>query len=116
MLTLLSILLALAPTLPLATPAHAADINFGGVQRPATAISTVTVNPVVTVTQTTFATATTPAPTSTISYSSHTGKCDYSFCSNGNEWCFWYAGVTGWNPSQGAVPGETHAIIGPCTA
>ncbi|KAI1393769.1 uncharacterized protein F4822DRAFT_424232 [Hypoxylon trugodes] len=55
---------------------------------------------------------TTPAPSA--SSASFTGKCDYSYCESGSEYCFYWAGVTSYDVSLGPVPGEVRTVIGTC--
>ncbi|ODA82868.1 hypothetical protein RJ55_01377 [Drechmeria coniospora] len=41
--------------------------------------------------------------------------CDYSYCDGSTSWCFYWAGVTSYDPFRGPVPGETRVELGPCT-
>lgn len=40
--------------------------------------------------------------------------CDYRYCDGQTSWCFYWAGVTGWDPSLGPVPGEVRTSVGLC--
>lgn len=42
--------------------------------------------------------------------------CDYAYCDGTSSWCFYWAGVTAYDPQRGPVPGETITNIGPCSA
>ncbi|KAI2465521.1 hypothetical protein F4781DRAFT_20922 [Annulohypoxylon bovei var. microspora] len=48
------------------------------------------------------------------STSSFTGKCEYSYCYEGTNVCFYWAGVTSWDVSRGPLPGEIPTMLGPC--
>ncbi|KAI1096561.1 hypothetical protein F5B19DRAFT_488517 [Rostrohypoxylon terebratum] len=48
------------------------------------------------------------------STSSFTGKCEYSFCDQGTDVCFYWAGVTSWDVSRGPLPGVIPTMLGPC--
>ncbi|KAI1813889.1 hypothetical protein GGS20DRAFT_445122 [Poronia punctata] len=66
---------------------------------------------------TTFTTITTPAPNPALSPTSvfDTALCDDIYCnSEGNEVCMYWAGMTSWDVSDGAMPGEVPTIIGTC--
>ena len=41
--------------------------------------------------------------------------CDYAYCDGTSSWCFYWAGVTGYDPQRGPIPGETRTNIGPCS-
>ncbi|KAK2732122.1 hypothetical protein CKAH01_02068 [Colletotrichum kahawae] len=41
-------------------------------------------------------------------------KCDHQWCQNGASMCAYWAGVTGFDPSRGPIPGETVTNLGPC--
>ncbi|KFH47958.1 hypothetical protein ACRE_012550 [Hapsidospora chrysogenum ATCC 11550] len=41
--------------------------------------------------------------------------CDLNFCDGKTSWCFYWAGVTSWDPTHGPIPGESLTAIGPCT-
>ncbi|KAL0930981.1 uncharacterized protein CTRU02_213716 [Colletotrichum truncatum] len=43
-------------------------------------------------------------------------KCDHRWCQNGSSMCLYWAGVTGWDPFQGPIPGETHTVLGSCSS
>ncbi|KAI1213098.1 uncharacterized protein F4807DRAFT_457183 [Annulohypoxylon truncatum] len=45
---------------------------------------------------------------------SFTGRCEYSFCYQGTNVCFYWAGVTSWDVSRGPLPGEIPTMLGPC--
>ncbi|KAK1981350.1 hypothetical protein LZ30DRAFT_689247 [Colletotrichum cereale] len=47
-----------------------------------------------------------PAPTSI--------DCKYKYCDDHTQYCMYWAGVTGWNPSLGPVPGMTRTGLGVC--
>ncbi|KAI1104643.1 hypothetical protein F4804DRAFT_306346 [Jackrogersella minutella] len=50
------------------------------------------------------------------STSSFTGQCDYSYCDEqGDNVCFYWAGVTSWDVSLGPIPGEIPTTLGPCS-
>ncbi|KAF6839796.1 hypothetical protein CPLU01_01668 [Colletotrichum plurivorum] len=51
----------------------------------------------------------TPAPTSSI-------DCDYKYCQNNNQYCMYWAGVTGFDISLGPIPGMTRTSLGTCEA
>ena len=40
--------------------------------------------------------------------------CDYEYCDGISSWCFYWAGVTGYDPLQGPLPGETRSPLGLC--
>jgi hypothetical protein len=40
--------------------------------------------------------------------------CDYPYCSDGTKYCMYWAGVTGYDPGHGPVPGETRTALGVC--
>ncbi|KAI8160438.1 hypothetical protein K4K49_006687 [Colletotrichum sp. SAR 10_70] len=41
-------------------------------------------------------------------------KCDHQWCQDGASMCAYWAGVTGFDPSRGPIPGETVTNLGPC--
>ena len=41
--------------------------------------------------------------------------CDYAYCDGTSSWCFYWAGVTAYDPQRGPIPGETRTNIGPCS-
>jgi hypothetical protein len=41
-------------------------------------------------------------------------ECHYKYCDNGTEWCVYWGGVTGWDPSKGPVPGMTRTSLSGC--
>ncbi|KAF4852540.1 hypothetical protein CGCSCA4_v002866 [Colletotrichum siamense] len=41
-------------------------------------------------------------------------KCDHQWCQDGASMCVYWAGVTGFDPSRGPIPGETVTNLGPC--
>ncbi|KAF4824017.1 hypothetical protein CGCTS75_v010218 [Colletotrichum tropicale] len=41
-------------------------------------------------------------------------ECDHQWCQNGASMCAYWAGVTGFDPSRGPIPGETVTNLGPC--
>ncbi|KAF4887679.1 hypothetical protein CGCF415_v014754 [Colletotrichum fructicola] len=51
----------------------------------------------------------TPAPTVTV-------DCSYKFCQDSTSYCMYWAGVTGWDVSLGAIPGMQHTSLGNCKA
>ncbi|KAF9875556.1 hypothetical protein CkaCkLH20_06937 [Colletotrichum karsti] len=40
--------------------------------------------------------------------------CDHSWCQDGKSMCAYWAGVTGYDPSLGPIPGETVTQLGSC--
>ncbi|KAL3964342.1 hypothetical protein ACCO45_001346 [Purpureocillium lilacinum] len=42
--------------------------------------------------------------------------CDYTYCDGSSSWCFYWGGVTSYDPNHGPVPGETRTNLGPCGA
>lgn len=42
--------------------------------------------------------------------------CDMTLCVEGTSLCEYWAGITGWDPSKGVVPGETLVPVGACLA
>ncbi|KAK2064275.1 hypothetical protein LY76DRAFT_657142 [Colletotrichum caudatum] len=40
--------------------------------------------------------------------------CKYKYCDDQIQYCMYWAGVTGWNPSLGPVPGMTRTTLGAC--
>ncbi len=42
--------------------------------------------------------------------------CDMTLCVEGTSFCEYWAGITGWDPSKGVVPGETLVPVGACLA
>ncbi|GKT53848.1 hypothetical protein ColTof4_06011 [Colletotrichum tofieldiae] len=50
--------------------------------------------------------APTPAPASI--------DCKYKYCNSNTQYCMYWAGVTGWDPSLGPIPGMTHTSLGVC--
>ncbi|KAK2000021.1 hypothetical protein LX36DRAFT_689689 [Colletotrichum falcatum] len=40
--------------------------------------------------------------------------CKYTYCDDRTLYCMYWAGVTGWNPSLGPVPGMTRTTLGAC--
>ncbi|KAK2009802.1 hypothetical protein LZ32DRAFT_608094 [Colletotrichum eremochloae] len=40
--------------------------------------------------------------------------CMYKYCDDRTQYCMYWAGVTGWNPSLGPVPGMTRTTLGVC--
>ncbi|KAI5868141.1 hypothetical protein GGS23DRAFT_13746 [Durotheca rogersii] len=46
------------------------------------------------------------------SFSRH---CDYRFCTEGKDICFYWAGYTSWDVSRGPIPGEIPTVLGPCS-
>ncbi|OHE95470.1 hypothetical protein CORC01_09203 [Colletotrichum orchidophilum] len=54
--------------------------------------------------------------TSAILTSTVTINCDNKWCQDGTSLCAYWAGITGWDPAEGPIPGETVASIGKCTA
>ncbi|KAK1599071.1 uncharacterized protein LY79DRAFT_575625 [Colletotrichum navitas] len=40
--------------------------------------------------------------------------CKYKYCDDQTQYCMYWAGVTGWNPSLGPVPGMTRTALGAC--
>ncbi|KAK2024847.1 hypothetical protein LX32DRAFT_704544 [Colletotrichum zoysiae] len=40
--------------------------------------------------------------------------CKYKYCDGQTQYCMYWAGVTGWNPSLGPVPGMTRTTLGAC--
>ncbi|KAI1085826.1 hypothetical protein F5B20DRAFT_575328 [Whalleya microplaca] len=65
----------------------------------------------------------TPAPSSdgassdsgSKSSSSFTSSCDYRFCTESRDVCFYWGGYTSWDVSRGPIPGEVVTILGSCT-
>ncbi|KAK1637293.1 hypothetical protein BDP81DRAFT_393966 [Colletotrichum phormii] len=47
-------------------------------------------------------------PTTTI-------NCDHKWCQDGTSLCAYWAGITGWDPTEGPVPGETVTSVGECS-
>ncbi|KAL2874119.1 hypothetical protein SGCOL_010707 [Colletotrichum sp. CLE4] len=43
-------------------------------------------------------------------------NCDHEWCQNGTSLCAYWAGITGWDPTKGPVPGETVTSVGRCSA
>ncbi|PHH63029.1 hypothetical protein CDD81_6360 [Ophiocordyceps australis] len=54
-----------------------------------------------------------PVPPAQTSFAVMSG-CDYAYCDGSSSWCFYWAGVTGYDPSRGPVPGEVRTLIGTC--
>ncbi|KAJ0341800.1 hypothetical protein COL922a_001894 [Colletotrichum nupharicola] len=52
---------------------------------------------------------TTPAPTVAV-------DCSYKFCQDSTLYCMYWAGVTGWDVSLGAIPGMQRTSLGNCEA
>lgn len=52
-----------------------------------------------------------PAPTAE---PEPTIDCHYRYCESSTSWCFYWAGVTGYDISLGPIPGETRTSIGTC--
>ncbi|KAJ0286913.1 hypothetical protein COL940_002803 [Colletotrichum noveboracense] len=52
---------------------------------------------------------TTPAPTVAV-------DCSYKFCQDSTSYCMYWAGVTGWDVSLGAIPGMQRTSLGNCEA
>ncbi|KAI8628651.1 hypothetical protein F5Y19DRAFT_108957 [Xylariaceae sp. FL1651] len=61
-------------------------------------------------TNTTFATITTAASSSSF----NTAVCDYIYCDEGNHVCIYWAGYSSWDISLGPIPGEIPTVIGTC--
>lgn len=40
--------------------------------------------------------------------------CHYSYCESSTLWCFYWAGVTGYDASLGPLPGETRTSLDTC--
>ncbi|EFQ24995.1 hypothetical protein CGRA01v4_06715 [Colletotrichum graminicola] len=40
--------------------------------------------------------------------------CKYKYCDGQTQYCMYWAGVTGWNPSLGPVPGMTRTALSGC--
>ncbi|KAI1376778.1 hypothetical protein F4677DRAFT_73688 [Hypoxylon crocopeplum] len=77
-----------------------------------------TEDPTITTTTTTVSSPTPeppPTTTTTDSTSSFTPRCDYRYCDNGRDVCFYWAGYTSWDVSRGPIPGEVPTILGTCT-
>lgn len=55
------------------------------------------------------AATTTQAPDPASTYS-----CDIRYCRDGTQFCEYWAGITGWDVSEGPIPGETITALGPC--
>ncbi|KAJ5013689.1 hypothetical protein K4K57_002453 [Colletotrichum sp. SAR 10_99] len=51
----------------------------------------------------------TPAPTVAV-------DCSYKFCQDSTSYCMYWAGVTGWDVSLGAIPGMQRTSLGNCEA
>ncbi|KAF0327319.1 hypothetical protein K4K61_007709 [Colletotrichum sp. SAR11_59] len=51
----------------------------------------------------------TPAPTVAV-------DCSYKFCQDSTSFCMYWAGVTGWDVSLGAIPGMQRTSLGSCEA
>ncbi|KAI0902140.1 hypothetical protein F4806DRAFT_490612 [Annulohypoxylon nitens] len=88
---------------PLATSSSPRQTNF---VLPKTTSSTVSV--------TAQAIMTLPPQPLESTTTSFTGKCEYSFCNQGTNICFYWAGVTSWDVSRGPLPGEIPTMLGPC--
>ncbi|KAI8964108.1 hypothetical protein F5Y11DRAFT_345846 [Daldinia sp. FL1419] len=59
---------------------------------------------------------TTAFPSSSVpsSQPGFTGHCDYSYCASGSQVCYYWAGYTSWDVSQGPIPGEVATVLGAC--
>jgi hypothetical protein len=40
--------------------------------------------------------------------------CHYRYCESSTSWCYYWAGVTGYDVSLGPLPGETRTALGVC--
>ncbi|GKT46670.1 uncharacterized protein ColSpa_06851 [Colletotrichum spaethianum] len=40
--------------------------------------------------------------------------CKYKYCNSNTQYCTYWAGITGWDPSLGPIPGMTHTSLGSC--
>ncbi|KAK6207442.1 hypothetical protein QIS74_12523 [Colletotrichum tabaci] len=52
--------------------------------------------------------------TSTFASTATTIDCKYKYCNNNTQYCMYWAGVTGWDPSLGPIPGMTGTSLGAC--
>ncbi|CCF39768.1 hypothetical protein CH063_10509 [Colletotrichum higginsianum] len=52
--------------------------------------------------------------TSTSASTATTIDCKYKYCNNNTQYCMYWAGVTGWDPSLGPIPGMTGTSLGAC--
>ncbi|KZL85604.1 hypothetical protein CI238_05464 [Colletotrichum incanum] len=57
----------------------------------------------------------TPAPMDSASAPSRASiDCKYKYCNSNTQYCIHWAGVTGWDPSLGPIPGMTQTSLGVC--
>lgn len=43
-------------------------------------------------------------------------NCEYKYCDSNTQYCMYWAGVTGYDPSLGPIPGMTRTSLGACQA
>ncbi|KAL2213582.1 hypothetical protein CC79DRAFT_1362391 [Sarocladium strictum] len=41
-------------------------------------------------------------------------SCDNRYCDGSTSWCFYWAGITTYDPTLGPLPGETRRSLGRC--
>ncbi|KAI2626420.1 hypothetical protein GGR54DRAFT_469129 [Hypoxylon sp. NC1633] len=90
------------------------DTGAGGGWPPIT-ITTTTVTTVSGTATTAPPITSTGTSTNTSTSSFNTRLCDYRYCDNGRDICFYWAGYTSWDVSRGPQPGEIPTILGTCT-
>lgn len=44
----------------------------------------------------------------------HTLNCDYEYCDGSTSWCFYWAGISSYDPTLGPLPGESRTSVGTC--
>jgi hypothetical protein len=65
---------------------------------------------------TTTTDTTTPAPSTTTGAPkpTHSVSCSYEYCDGTSSWCYYWAGITAYDPSRGPIPGVTRSPLGSC--
>ncbi|KAK7225953.1 hypothetical protein V2G26_013956 [Clonostachys chloroleuca] len=59
--------------------------------------------------------STTPAPSTTgAPKPTHSVSCSYEYCDGTSSWCYYWAGITAYDPSRGPIPGVTRSPLGSC--
>lgn len=48
-----------------------------------------------------------PEPTTSL-------NCHYEFCDGSTSWCWYWAGVSSYDPTLGPLPGERRTSVGSC--